>query len=242
VHWENALDANAVRLAGPTTLLRYTGTGKGTVVGLAAGPDGLYFTELYKDLGAVTPIDRGARVFRVRYVNRATSDTDFDADIDGADFLKWQRTFGSTTELLADGSGNGVVDSADLSVWSAGFGGSAVVASVSAGAESLVAANGAAEASALTAPMIVALDAPSPLTAAVAATLIRHRDPAHQRHVAAWIQFRDLGFAALAAGEEVDIHRPPVRRQLAGGCEGEADRANTGQLLPALLRDLSSEL
>ena len=45
---------------GPTTFVEYVGTGKGTVVGLAAGPDGLYFTELYKDQNAVTPIDAGA--------------------------------------------------------------------------------------------------------------------------------------------------------------------------------------
>jgi glucose/arabinose dehydrogenase len=51
----------------PHDLVEYTGTGKGTAVGLAAGPDGLYFTELYKDLDYTTPIDPGARLFRIRY-------------------------------------------------------------------------------------------------------------------------------------------------------------------------------
>jgi glucose/arabinose dehydrogenase len=51
----------------PHTLVEYTGTGKATAVGLAAGPDGLYFTELYKDLDYTTPIDPGARLFRIRY-------------------------------------------------------------------------------------------------------------------------------------------------------------------------------
>ena len=62
---EFVLDANGNRISGPTTLVEYTGAGSGTVVGLAAGPDGLYFTELYKDLGAVTPIDavRGSSAF-----------------------------------------------------------------------------------------------------------------------------------------------------------------------------------
>jgi hypothetical protein len=49
-------------------LVEYTGTGKATAVGLAAGPDGLYFTELYKDQNASSAIDPGARLFRIRYV------------------------------------------------------------------------------------------------------------------------------------------------------------------------------
>ena len=45
--------------AGPLPLVEYQGAGRGTAVGLAAGPDGLYFTDLYKNFGAATPIDRG---------------------------------------------------------------------------------------------------------------------------------------------------------------------------------------
>ena len=51
----------------PHDLVEYTGTGKATAVGLAAGPDGLYFTELYKDQDYSSPIDPGARLFRIRY-------------------------------------------------------------------------------------------------------------------------------------------------------------------------------
>jgi glucose/arabinose dehydrogenase len=51
----------------PHTLVEYTGTGKATAVGLGAGPDGLYFTELYKDQDYTSPIDPGARLFRIRY-------------------------------------------------------------------------------------------------------------------------------------------------------------------------------
>ncbi|HUP60982.1 MAG TPA: PQQ-dependent sugar dehydrogenase [Thermoanaerobaculia bacterium] len=51
----------------PETFVAYTGTGKATPVALAAGPDGLYFSDLYKDYGYATPIDRGANVFRVRW-------------------------------------------------------------------------------------------------------------------------------------------------------------------------------
>jgi hypothetical protein len=52
----------------PRGLVEYTGTGKATAVGLAAGPDGLYFTDLYKDLDYTSPIDPGARLLRVRYL------------------------------------------------------------------------------------------------------------------------------------------------------------------------------
>jgi hypothetical protein len=49
-------------------------------------------------------------------------DYDGDNDVDGADFLLWQQTLGSTTELAADGSGNSVVDADDLTIWKQHFG------------------------------------------------------------------------------------------------------------------------
>lgn len=56
---------------GPTSFIQYNGTGKATVAGLAAGPDGLYFTDLYRDHEYVRPSDRGANVFRARWVGAA---------------------------------------------------------------------------------------------------------------------------------------------------------------------------
>jgi len=50
------------------TLIEYNGVGRATAAGLAAGPDGLYFTDLYKDMDATSPIDAGAKLWRVRYV------------------------------------------------------------------------------------------------------------------------------------------------------------------------------
>jgi hypothetical protein len=50
-----------------------------------------------------------------------TGDYDSDGDADGADFLVWQRTLGSTTVLDADGSGNGIIDAADLDKWKEAF-------------------------------------------------------------------------------------------------------------------------
>lgn len=73
---EFVFDQNGNLIDGPTPLISYNGSGKATVVGLTAGPDGLYFTDLYKDLDYQSPIDRGANVLRVKYVGQA----DFIAD------------------------------------------------------------------------------------------------------------------------------------------------------------------
>jgi glucose/arabinose dehydrogenase len=65
---EFAPDADTGEIGGhPHDLVEYTGTGKATAVGLAAGPDGLYFTELYPDQNFTSAIDPGARLFRIRY-------------------------------------------------------------------------------------------------------------------------------------------------------------------------------
>jgi glucose/arabinose dehydrogenase len=55
----------------PHGLVEYTGTGKATAAGLAAGPDGLYFTDLYKDQFASSAIDPGAKLWRIRYGSAA---------------------------------------------------------------------------------------------------------------------------------------------------------------------------
>ncbi len=74
---EFVLDAQGNLVSGPTPLIEYVGGGKASVVGLTAGPDGLYFTDLYKDLDYASPIDRGANVLRVRFIG----DADFTANV-----------------------------------------------------------------------------------------------------------------------------------------------------------------
>lgn len=74
---EFVLDANGERISGPVPLVEYTGSGKATAVALAAGPDGLYFSDLYKDLNYSSAIDRGANVLRIKYVGIA----EFTADV-----------------------------------------------------------------------------------------------------------------------------------------------------------------
>lgn len=74
---EFVLDPSGNLVSGPTPLIEYEGSGKATVCALAAGPDGLYFSDLYKDLDYTSPVDRGANILRIRFVGSA----DFTADI-----------------------------------------------------------------------------------------------------------------------------------------------------------------
>ena len=50
-----------------------------------------------------------------------SADYDADGDVDGADFLVWQRDLGSTTAPAADGNHDGTVDAADLTLWRENF-------------------------------------------------------------------------------------------------------------------------
>lgn len=59
------------------------------------------------------------------------ADFDADGDVDGLDFLVWQRGFGLTGQTdnsLGDANGDGDVDAADLGVWQNQYGSGAVVA------------------------------------------------------------------------------------------------------------------
>lgn len=73
---EFVLDGAGGLVSGPVPLIEYIGAGRATVSAIAAGPDGLYFADLYKDFGAASPTERGANVFRIRYTGVA----DFSAD------------------------------------------------------------------------------------------------------------------------------------------------------------------
>jgi PKD repeat protein/glucose/arabinose dehydrogenase len=65
---------NAVR----KKFVEYTGSGRATVIGLTAGPDGIYFTDLYKDQDNTPAILNddvanapGANIFRIKFVGIA---------------------------------------------------------------------------------------------------------------------------------------------------------------------------
>ncbi len=74
---EFTLAADGTLLDGPRPFVEYTGTGRASTVALAAGPDGLYFSDFYKDQDSSAPTERGANVLRVRFVGSA----DFTADV-----------------------------------------------------------------------------------------------------------------------------------------------------------------
>lgn len=67
---EFILDGSGNLASGPIPFLEYNGSGKATAAGMAAGPDGLYFTDLYKD-DSNNPLERGANVLRVKFVGTA---------------------------------------------------------------------------------------------------------------------------------------------------------------------------
>jgi hypothetical protein len=74
----------------------------------------LHFAVVYSPTGvtlAVTPALAG--------------DYHADGQVNGNDFLLWQRTLGSTTQLAADGNGNGVIDAGDYEVWQGNLGAAA---------------------------------------------------------------------------------------------------------------------
>jgi hypothetical protein len=61
--------------ANPRELASYEGSGYSTAAGIAAGPDGLYFSTLYPDVDA-NATNVGAKIFRIVYIGAA----DFTAD------------------------------------------------------------------------------------------------------------------------------------------------------------------
>ncbi|MDX1962067.1 MAG: PA14 domain-containing protein [Pirellulales bacterium] len=110
---EFALDASGNVIGGaPTNFVSYNGGGKATAAGLTSGPDGLYFTDLYKDENYVSPIDAGANVLRIKYVGAAEFTADNrtgnspltvqftnTSDVPGASSYFWEFGDGTTSTL-----------------------------------------------------------------------------------------------------------------------------------------------
>jgi glucose/arabinose dehydrogenase len=114
---EFEFDAAGNVVSGPTTLVEYVGTGQATVVGLAAGPDGLYFTDLYKDLDAASPIEPGARIYRVRFEPLA-GDYNGNGTVEQADLdlvlLAWGQPAENSPPGWIHNLPSGAIDQAEL--------------------------------------------------------------------------------------------------------------------------------
>lgn len=95
--------------SGRQVFVEYDGSGRASAAGIAAGPDGLYFTNLYKDFDYESPIDRGAEVYRVRWTGYADFDVQFaSADALTVDFedATVARGINSWTWDFGDGTGS----------------------------------------------------------------------------------------------------------------------------------------
>ena len=98
---EFVFDGNGDLVVGPIPFLEYAGTGKETAVGLAAGPDGLYMTSLYRDQG-FNATASGARIYRVH--QRPGWDCNGNGVEDACDIA---------SGVEQDRDGNGLPDSCD---------------------------------------------------------------------------------------------------------------------------------
>jgi GH35 family endo-1,4-beta-xylanase len=97
---------------------------------LPVGPDGAidftgFFGEYEITIGANTytlDLTKGTTDYSL-IVGPASGDFDLDGDVDGRDFLTWQRGFGTVDATFAQGDANydGEVDELDLAVWQAGY-------------------------------------------------------------------------------------------------------------------------
>ena len=142
--WFFNLDDNSANLdnqnGGFTVFGRVVGSGMSVVDSIAALPRigaGGAFTDL-----PVTDIDlviaqqnifnsEAVVINDVAVLNLPDGDYDFDGDVDGEDYLVWQRSFGSTTDVAADGNGDAIVNSLDLVLWMNNAGATSLAATVS---------------------------------------------------------------------------------------------------------------
>ncbi|MBS0195573.1 MAG: PQQ-dependent sugar dehydrogenase [Planctomycetes bacterium] len=61
------IDSTGVLTSGPRPVAYYNGGGASSAVAIAAGPDGLYFSDFYKEDSFTNPIARGSNILRLRY-------------------------------------------------------------------------------------------------------------------------------------------------------------------------------
>lgn len=65
---EFTLAADGTRIAGPRPIAIYNGFGKSSASAIAAGPDGIYFADLYAEAAFDNPTARGSSIIKLSYV------------------------------------------------------------------------------------------------------------------------------------------------------------------------------
>lgn len=85
----------------------------------------------------ISPLLTGTGLLQVSTIAAPANNADFDndGDVDGADFLTWQRGFGLTgqpNKSTGDANGDGNVNGLDLDIWKTKFGGAPATAAVGA--------------------------------------------------------------------------------------------------------------
>lgn len=98
---------------------------------------GNYDGELNNNYGALTLKNKAADTIATMSYGTPPSQGDYDndGDIDGRDFLAWQRSFGTAAVPAgsgADGDGSGTIDAGDLEIWQNNYGTQSIVAQISA--------------------------------------------------------------------------------------------------------------
>jgi hypothetical protein len=86
-----------------------------------------YSPALTSDQNGTPRVKRGridAGAFESDFLPQLPADFDGDNDVDGSDFLNWQRNIGTlnATKAQGDANGNGQVNGQDLAVWRSGYG------------------------------------------------------------------------------------------------------------------------
>ncbi len=126
-------------LGGATTALNYVGgTGGGAAIQFESGGVGQLVNFGFPFETITDPAMRNAvmgNIIQFFGIAAETGDFDQDTDIDGFDFLAWQRNAGTTggaTLAQGDGNADGNVDDLDLAIWTTQYGTTPIVAAATA--------------------------------------------------------------------------------------------------------------
>jgi hypothetical protein len=74
------------------------------------------------NFGTISTSITANTIVRNNLMDAITPDYNLNGVVDAADFVLWRDTFGSTTQLAADGNGNSMIDQADYEIWRMNFG------------------------------------------------------------------------------------------------------------------------